>query len=235
MSAHPFDDDGNGTCDTCGLPAQNARHNYLQGVLMPKPRSPLWDEPCRIDGCTGSIAWLAEMLCNRHELMMRRTGDPLGTGRKPMPPKPPCVVEGCESQSRWRGMCRPHFEACRKYGDPLIRKVGGVPKGTPQQGRPPKGGIPGYDAAHRRVKRSRGLASAHRCVECAAPAAEWAYTGGDPDELTTDPTVRHEHPGLLYSLDPAMYVPMCVRCHRLKDHCLDHTIERNANGRWGAA
>jgi hypothetical protein len=79
------------------------------------------------------------------------------------------------------------------------------------------GGIPGYDAAHKRVYRERGLATAHRCVDCSEQAREWSYSGTDPDELTTRPDLRNEHAELRYSLDAKFYEPRCVRCHRFKD------------------
>ena len=40
-------------------------------------------------------------------------------------------------------------------------------------------------------------------------AAQWAYDGTDPDELTEK--------GLAYSLDVMRYVPMCVPCHTAFD------------------
>jgi hypothetical protein len=66
----------------------------------------------------------------------------------------------------------------------------------------------GYWACHERVKAGRGAASAHRCAECGAPAADWSYDGTDPAERT-DPGR-----GYRYSLDPARYRPRCRSCHR---------------------
>lgn len=61
-----------------------------------------------------------------------------------------------------------------------------------------------YEGAHRQVRRQRGKASAHACVECGNRADEWAYDHADPDE------VQGEHP---YSLKPEHYHPMCRSCH----------------------
>lgn len=76
----------------------------------------------------------------------------------------------------------------------------------------------GYVGAHARVYRTRGPARNHLCG-CGKPATQWAYNHAepDPDEMVSDRGQR-------YSGDPARYLPMCNRCHRLFDkkwitHC----------------
>lgn len=69
-----------------------------------------------------------------------------------------------------------------------------------------------YSQAHLRLKRDRGLPSAFACSACGAQAREWAYTGGDPDELAER--------GSRYSLDQGLYRPMCCACHRRQDRAL---------------
>jgi hypothetical protein len=171
-------------------------------------------------------------LCNAHALRLWRYGSPTAT--KPKAPPEPCPAEGCDRLARRdSGLCRRHCDLLRRNGDPTIVRKGGVPKGTPQEGRPPKGGLPGYDAAHRRIARSLGPASAHACLECAGRAAEWAYLGGDPDELTTRPDLRREHPGLAYSLKPEHYGPLCKPCHRRRDRSLERGRDA-VTGRWTA-
>lgn len=64
---------------------------------------------------------------------------------------------------------------------------------------------PNYQGAHKRVWRAFGKASEFTCVECGAPAAEWAYDHEDPDELVWR--------GLPYSASIYHYVPMCKPCH----------------------
>ena len=67
-----------------------------------------------------------------------------------------------------------------------------------------------YAQAHLRLKTDRGRPSQYRCVACGERAAEWAYTGDDPDELVDDR-------GLRYSLDQSRYEPMCHTCHVRRD------------------
>lgn len=73
--------------------------------------------------------------------------------------------------------------------------------------------VPGYTAAHDRVRRLRGRPEAHACVTCGEPAQEWA--------LRADAAERHAGIAgisvLEYSANPADYQPMCVRHHRLYD------------------
>jgi hypothetical protein len=66
-----------------------------------------------------------------------------------------------------------------------------------------------YAQAHLRLKVDRGRPVAFACVTCGDTAREWAYVGGDPDELIER--------GRAYSLDQSRYVPMCFPCHRRHD------------------
>lgn len=165
---------------------------------------------CTIDGCDRPHdgGW---GMCKKHWTRWRSNGDPLGVlpATRPFKYGPTCSVDGCNESHKARGYCGKHYVRFRKYGDPTV--VG------PRDGRPPKGGITGYDGAHKRVTRSRGPATAHMCVDCDNPAQEWSYSGADTDELVTDPTIRGEHPGLRYSLDPNFYDPRCKKCHRAMD------------------
>lgn len=70
-------------------------------------------------------------------------------------------------------------------------------------------GVPGYYAAHQRVRDERGTASEYPCVDCGRPAQEWTYVHHDPEEV-------RDHYGT-YSLNPDYYAPRCVRCHRRFD------------------
>lgn len=74
---------------------------------------------------------------------------------------------------------------------------------------PADGRAPGaYGLAHRNVRRERGNPGA---CSCGRPAAEWAFNDEcQPDGYTTG--------GYPYSLDPAAYVPVCIRCHRRAAH-----------------
>jgi hypothetical protein len=96
-----------------------------------------------------------------------------------------------------------------------------------------------YPAVHQRMRRVRGSASEHACVECGATAAAWAYDKSDPHELTAVVQGRR----VTYSADIGRYEPMCTACHKLRDqpsktHCKngheltpENTYIRKSGGR----
>lgn len=108
-----------------------------------------------------------------------------------------CTIEGCGRRAHARGWCHRHWSRWSRHGDPL--------RVDPINGRPPKYGIPGYDAAHKRVVRSRGSATTYTCVRCGSAAKHWA--------LTSAPLLFDADKGLGYSLNVDDYAPMCVPCH----------------------
>lgn len=65
-----------------------------------------------------------------------------------------------------------------------------------------------YIGAHMRVWRAKGKAVNYRCVKCAGPASEWAYTHDDPC-----PNEQVSPQGYKYSGDIERYVTMCHPCH----------------------
>jgi hypothetical protein len=69
-----------------------------------------------------------------------------------------------------------------------------------------------YAQAHLRLKVDRGRPISYACINCGDRAREWAYMGGDPDELVEG--------GRRYSLDQDRYRPMCFTCHRRHDRAL---------------
>lgn len=73
--------------------------------------------------------------------------------------------------------------------------------------------VVGYVGAHDRVRRLRGVARLHRCIDCGEPAEDWSYDGNDPAELI-DQIKPHGSP---YSLLPKHYDPRCRPCHAAKD------------------
>jgi hypothetical protein len=130
-----------------------------------------------------------------------------------------CAVESCLKPGGPKcGLCRGHARAKRLYGDPRLGKP---------TGRPLKGEVPGYDAAHKRIRRRIGPAATRSCCLCGQRADEWAYMGTDPEELTTAT-------GLRYSLKVEHYSPACRPCHRAMDHSLDRARDP-ITGRWAAA
>jgi len=70
-----------------------------------------------------------------------------------------------------------------------------------------------YTAAHERVRRERGRAKEHACVDCGDQAAEWSYVGNAPDERKA---VRGRSI-CAYSPSPEYYSPRCCKCHRAHD------------------
>lgn len=75
-----------------------------------------------------------------------------------------------------------------------------------------------YATVHKQLSRKRGRAVQHPCSHCPGQASEWAYAGGDPDELVE---VRLPFGGppqpVRYSRDVTRYIPLCTPCHRRLD------------------
>jgi hypothetical protein len=67
-----------------------------------------------------------------------------------------------------------------------------------------------YENAHSRLRRDRGPASAHSCVDCGGAAQDWSYDHADPNE-------RQSADGP-YSQSQDHYQPRCRKCHYLLDH-----------------
>ena len=73
----------------------------------------------------------------------------------------------------------------------------------------PRTETPTYVTAHRWIWDANGPAAEHECVQCGKTAQDWAYDGEDPLEVIAQFT----HKGLVYSLNPNHYKPMCKKCH----------------------
>lgn len=138
--------------------------------------------------------------CRKHYSRWRNHGDPTVV----LPPGGldrggECSIEGCGKEHLAKGYCKKHYRRWKKYGDPV---------GRPPEGHREKQTV-GYAGAHGRVRRKRGKASSHLCVDCGAVADDWSYIGGDPDELVAEYGGRL----LAYSLDIKRYAPRCSKCH----------------------
>ena len=84
---------------------------------------------CSVEGCESDH--LAKGLCSMHYARQRNWGttDAVGVGQGKRPSRYPdtCTVPGCATPTRkggvriqtGLGMCRPHFTAFKKHGDPL--------------------------------------------------------------------------------------------------------------------
>lgn len=112
-----------------------------------------------------------------------------------------CEIADCAKTAKSRSrMCSMHANRVYRHGSPHVTIT--------MKGRP-KDSAPTYKAVHDRLRRERGRASAHDCVECGSPAMEWAYQYGCPDEF-------HSRNGS-YSPNLGRYSPMCAPCHRMFD------------------
>lgn len=76
---------------------------------------------CTIEGC--DKPHVTKGLCEMHRWRQRTEGSPGDAAprlsRRIAPPKPPCVVEGCEMPARTKaGHCKRHYERIRRTGHP---------------------------------------------------------------------------------------------------------------------
>lgn len=161
---------------------------------------------CVIDGCTRVRGW--RDWCKTHGLRWSKYGDPLGHGRVngvDYNVKADCQVDDCDRKAHAHRYCHKHLTRWKKHGDPnVVSEI---------RGRPLKGDVPTFAAIHKRIWRIRGSAKNYPCVDCSGVAAEWSYQGGCPNEMIGK--VRNSL--VPYSENLDLYVPRCVRCHRLFD------------------
>lgn len=68
-----------------------------------------------------------------------------------------------------------------------------------------------YNSVHQRLRRVRGRAAEHPCVDCSGPAYDWS--------LSATPTHVTEG-GRGYSTDLDDYEPRCRSCHRAQEKTL---------------
>ena len=107
-------------------------------------------------------------------------------------------------------MCSMHTARVERHGDPMAfthQRDRNMPRGADHHSW--VGDAGSYENAHQRVKRARGSATAHKCVDCGQNARHWSYDHKDPDERsgTKGP----------YSLKVEHYEPRCVPCHKQMD------------------
>ena len=157
---------------------------------------------CAVPECSKSAKTMG--WCSAHYERYRTTGDVQAD--RPVEARTPaggmCPAPGCQREAIHRGWCAPHY---RRW------MAGDLQPDKPIAQRSPKRAVPGYFAAHFRVRVARGPAAAYPCADCGGPALHWSYRDGDAGQRLTDET------GLRYSLDPADYDPRCVPCHRRYD------------------
>jgi hypothetical protein len=145
------------------------------------------DRTCTIEGCTAALR--AKGLCVKHWSRQYRHGDPEAHPFRPKGSRQ-CEVIGCDRAYSAKGYCQAHYWLWRKYGDPEPF---------------------GYQCAHKKIRRLRGVARDNACQHCGKPAVHWAYDHADPGERFD---LKY---GGSYSLDPAHYLPLCASCHKTFD------------------
>lgn len=128
-----------------------------------------------------------------------------------------CRVDGCDLLAKpQKTLCTGHYLRKARHGDVLAD----VPLASRfNQVRQDVTTWISYSSAHRRVATVRGLAATHCCAapECDQVAEEWSYQKGSPNELTGTRTVKGVVQNLVWSADPADYLPLCVAHHRRLD------------------
>lgn len=193
---------------------------------------------CSISGCRERA--IARGWCQAHYQRWRKHGDPLTTKRKP---RAKCSVGGCDAWAHGHGYCRRHWLTWRNHGDPewqpatyevctvdgcttaprsptaelcemhyaRLRRTGSLD--LPQW----RTDTPSYRTAHQRASTTKGKASAHACVDCAAPAAHWSFQWREvsPDAWLWECT---RGTWLAYTGEPDDYAPRCPSCARHYDH-----------------
>jgi hypothetical protein len=160
----------------------------------------------RIDG----IGW-----CNMHGRRVRNNGSPDIVSRVASYAGQECSVDGCAEQPRRNGMCAPHSEQFRTWGDPLMRTA----KAPDGAGSVRKDGyrtltIHGHPLAdrwghvleHRAVLYDAIGPGEHPCHWCGKPVSWLApqrVNGLDVDHVDFDPLNN----------DPGNLVPSCNSCN----------------------
>lgn len=185
--------------------------------------------PCTVDGCERPIKRPRSGLCYGHYMKQWRHGDVHHQQAHPhadlaghrygaliaLEYVPTSEAPGV---SMWRCSCDCGATSLVRAGD--LRSGNVVSCGNrPVHSRLD---IVEYSTAHDRVRRAKGSATLHACVDCAGPARQWSYDHADPDELFSSKVKGSP----AYSLDVEHYVARCVPCHRRFD--LARARERHA-------
>ena len=161
------------------------------------------------EGCDQIVH--ARGLCGKHYMRWLDHGD---TALVREAPPETCTIDDCHKPHESRGWCAKHYARFLRYGDPLGKPA---PK--------PNDAIT-YFSFHRRLRKARGSAKDHPCVQCGKPSVHWAQ-------------IHDEDPR-----DFASYVPMCRSCHAKYDIYPDtrekwrrgvETVWTPAGPRWRSA
>lgn len=113
-----------------------------------------------------------------------------------------CAFPDCDKLRRKREWCSTHWKRWHKHGDPAIVLY--------QYG----DDITSYITAHSRLRRLRGPASAHLCVDCGKPARHWSLPHDAPNQKVG---LSNKGKPTRFSPDPFVYVPRDSSCHKRYD------------------
>jgi hypothetical protein len=219
-SPHVWPEKKRCTIDGCGRLSNYGPHGYcrmhelreMNGQPMTPDllRAPKGDPTkCIIEGCDRQRKSKLGY-CDGHARRIKnsaagrgRSADAFGPGFEPRTKLPrKCSFAGCAGKPKARGYCEAHLRQQRVYGRMVpVRTI--FDECT-------------YTAAHHRCRQLWGKVRQYPCIECGAPAEQWAYDGKDPTELYED---RKEalRSILPYSRFPEFYIPMCGSCHKKRD------------------
>lgn len=183
-------------------------------IILPQDYYGTWGK-CSVEGCIKPVRSRFAEWCKMHYHRWYRDGDAGEVEeRKRKFRAGKCAVESCEDEDTHGVWCAMHAARVYRHGDPNVF--------IPLEDRPYhrgedhhmwKGNEPGYQAAHWRVRRQRGHATEHRCVDCHGQAFHWSYNHECLDELMADVSGYE----VAYSPHPDQYDPRCVPCHKRFD------------------
>ncbi len=159
---------------------------------------------CSVTDCDQPYHGLG--LCRKHYNRQNYAKRAVPGGRK-YPPRTFCRMADCGKPTKANRLCHTHYQRYLRTGDPLVVR----PAGTTTSGeadRNWRGDDIGYGAAHLRLRKAKGPAANHACVDCGGQAAHWSYDHRDPDEL-----MRPGPRPYAFSTKPEHYEPRCAACH----------------------
>ena len=116
-----------------------------------------------------------------------------------------CDFDGCNAPHQAKGYCRKHYQRLWKHGTPEITTFEWTK------------GFRSYPSQHDWLREHFGKASLHDCSYCGKQAEHWAFIREwcpDDETLMGKTTKGFDAP---YSLDPAHYLTMCARHHKMMD------------------
>lgn len=109
-----------------------------------------------------------------------------------------CSREDCQRPHQARGLCHTHYEYDRTHG-PL------EPLSKPNS----------YEGMHHKVRREKGKATEHDCVDCGGPAHHWSLSAG-AEEIIAQAAQNKDH-RKKFSRNLDDYEARCRKCHSKYD------------------